>query len=57
MKRDEENTIVVKSKAFTLRVMKLRVYLTSNMHEYDVSRQLVRSSTSIGANVKEAIRI
>lgn len=57
MKRDEENTIVVKSKAFALRVMKLRVYLTSNMHEYDVSRQLVRSGTSIWANVKEAIRI
>lgn len=56
MKKDEENLIVVKSKSFALRVMRLRTYLTKEMHEYDISKQLVRSGTSIGANVKEAIR-
>lgn len=54
MKR--ENAIVVKSKAFALRMIKLYKFLTDEKHEYIMSKQLLRSSTSIGANVKEAIR-
>lgn len=56
MKPNEENVIVTKSKSFAIRVMNLRRYFLENKIEYDVSRQLVRSGTSIGANVKEAIR-
>ena len=51
-----ENVIVDKSKAFALRIIKLYKYLSDCKHEYVLSKQLLRSGTSIGANVKEAIR-
>ena len=56
MKSDNENIIVVKSKAFALRSIKLYRYLVQEEHEYVISKQFLRSATSIGANVKEAIR-
>ncbi|MCG9969487.1 four helix bundle protein [Pelotomaculum terephthalicicum JT] len=37
-------------------MIKLYKFLTDEKHEYIMSKQLLRSSTSIGANVKEAIR-
>lgn len=51
-----DNIIVNKSKAFALRIIKLYQYLSDEKHEYVLSKQLLRSGTSIGANVKEAIR-
>jgi four helix bundle protein len=54
MKKD--NVIVDKSKSFALRVIKLYKYLCEEKKEYVISKQLLRSGTSIGANVKEAIR-
>ena len=51
-----ENIIVVKSKDFAIRIVKLYKYLNENKKEYVLSRQLLKSGTSIGANVKEAIR-
>ena len=51
-----ENVIVEKSKAFALRMIKLYNFLSDEKHEYIMSKQLLRSGTSIGANVKEAIR-
>ena len=56
MKHDAENIIVVKSKNFALKAIKLYRYLIDEKREYVLSRQFLRSSTSIGANVKEAIR-
>ena len=56
MKSDTENIIVVKSKAFALKSIKLYRYLIDEKREYVLSRQFLRSATSIGANVKEAIR-
>ena len=57
MMRDaESNAIVVKSKAFALQCIRLRAYLVETKREYELSRQLLRSGTSIGANVKETIR-
>ena len=53
---NENNVIVEKSKAFALRVIKLHLYLTDKKREYVMSKQLLRCGTSIGANVKEAIR-
>lgn len=51
-----ENIVVEKSKAFALRIIKLYKYLDTN-HKIDViSTQILKSGTSIGANVKEAIR-
>jgi len=52
----ENNAIVDKSKAFALRVIKLYQFLCDEKREYILSKQLLRSGTSIGANVKEAIR-
>lgn len=51
----EENVIVAKSKAFALRIIRLYQML-NQQHEFILSKQLLRSGTSIGANVKEAIR-
>ena len=51
----DENVIVIKSKAFALRIIKLYQML-NQQHEFILSKQLLRSGTSIGANVKEAIR-
>ena len=52
----QENVIVNKSKAFAVRIVNLYKYLNENKKEYILSKQLLRSGTSIGANVKEAIR-
>ena len=52
----DNNVIVDKSKAFALRIVKLYRYLCEDKHEYVMSKQILRSGTSIGANVKEAIR-
>ncbi len=52
----ERNIIVEKSKNFALRIIKLYKYLISEKREYVISKQLLRCGTSIGANVKEAIR-
>ncbi|MDE6549008.1 MAG: four helix bundle protein [Muribaculaceae bacterium] len=54
--KDQDNPIVVKSKAFGIRMTRLRTYLVDEKHEYEISKQVLRSGTSIGANVKEAIR-
>jgi four helix bundle protein len=52
----EANLIVDKSKAFALRVIKLCRFLADEKKERVLSTQLLRSGTSIGANVKEAVR-
>ena len=54
MKND--NVIVEKSKAFALRIIKLYKHLCNEQNEYVISKQVLRSGTSIGANVREAIR-
>ncbi len=51
-----QNIIVVKSKDFAIRIVKLYKHLNENKKEYVLSKQLLKSGTSIGANVKEAIR-
>ena len=54
MKND--NIIVLKSKDFALRIIRLYVFLTESKREYVLSKQILRCGTSIGANVKEAMR-
>ncbi len=51
-----DNIIVNKSKSFALRIINLQKYLCNEKKEYTLSNQLLKSGTSIGANVKEAIR-
>jgi four helix bundle protein len=52
----KDNAIAVKSKSFALRIIGLYKYLCAEKKEFILSKQLLRSGTSIGANVKEAIR-
>ena len=56
MKDKEQNVIAVKSYAFAVRCVKLYKYLCEEHHDYLIGKQLLRSGTSIGANVKEALR-
>ncbi|MBQ7629886.1 MAG: four helix bundle protein [Selenomonadaceae bacterium] len=50
-----ENVIVNKSMDFAVRIVNLYKYLTKEKSEYILSKQLLRSGTSIGANVNEAV--
>ena len=50
----KENLILDKSKAFALRIIKLYNYLRKEKREFVISKQIVRSGMSIGANAKEA---
>ena len=52
----EGNVIEQKSKAFALQIISLYQLLSNDKHEYVLSKQLLRSGTSIGANVKEGVR-
>lgn len=51
-----ENIIVDKSFDFAVRIVNLYKYLRNEQREYVLSKQLLRSGTSIGANVSEAER-
>lgn len=51
-----DNIVVDKSKNFAVRIIKLYKYLSDEKKEFVLSKQVLRSGTSIGANVKEAIR-
>lgn len=52
----KENIIADKSKGFALRIIKLYKFLQGEKQEYVLSKQVLRSGTSIGANVREALR-
>jgi four helix bundle protein len=49
-----ENVVADKSYQFSLRIVKLYQYLRKN-NEYELSKQVLRSGTSISSNVEEAI--
>ncbi len=51
-----KSIIEIKSFDFAIRIVKLYQYLTLDKKEYVLSKQLLRSGTSIGANVSEAQR-
>jgi len=51
----KENIIKDKTKNFALRIIKLYKYLVSEKKEQVLSKQILKSGTSIGANVKEGI--
>lgn len=50
-----DNIIQQKSFAFAIRIVNLYKFLISEKKEFVLSKQLLRSGTSIGANVEEAI--
>ena len=53
-KMKTDNVIVDKSKAFALKVIALYKKLCDTNREFVMSKQLLKSGTSIGANIKEA---
>lgn len=53
MKKD--NIIQIKSYDFAVRIVKLYKHLSQEKKEFVLSKQLLRSGTSIGSNVEEAI--
>ena len=52
---DRNNTIASLTKDFALRIVKLYKFMTEEKREYVMSKQVLRSGTSIGANVRESI--
>ena len=50
-----DNQILMISKSFALRIIRLYAYLKEEKKEYVMSTQLLRCGTSIGANVRESI--
>ena len=51
---DEKLTAKYKSKKFAVRIVKLYKYLCNDKSEFVLSKQLLRSGTSIGANIAES---
>ncbi len=56
MEETKPNIIVEKSFAFSIRIVKLYQWLGKNRKDINsLARQLLRSGTSVGANIEEAI--
>ncbi len=51
----KDNPLLEKSLLFAARIVKLNQYLLKEKHETVISKQIVRSGTSIGANANEAV--
>ena len=51
----DNNIVLDKSKVFALRIIGMYRYLTDEKHEYVMSKQVLKSGTSIGANIREAV--
>ena len=51
----QDSVILSKSLQFAARIVKLYQYLTKEKHETVITKQIIRSGTSIGANANEAI--
>lgn len=49
-----QNAVMDKSFLFAVRIVKLYQYLCENKKEFVLSKQVLKSGTSIGANVEEA---
>ncbi|MDE6537535.1 MAG: four helix bundle protein [Muribaculaceae bacterium] len=50
----KESILKNKSQAFALRIIKMYKFLFEEQKEYVLSKQVLRSGTSIGANIAEA---
>jgi len=49
-----QQTVNQKSRHFAVRIVRLYQHLTNEKKEYVLSKQLLRSGTSIGANISES---
>lgn len=52
----ENSSVEAKSFDFAVRIVNLYRFLTKEKKEFDLSKQILRSGTSIGANVSEGER-
>src|SRR5690606_3392872 len=50
-----DNVVQIKSYAFAVRIVKVYQFLSNDRKEFVLSKQLLRSGTSIGANIEEAL--
>ncbi len=50
----KKNALIDKSIDFGARIVKLHQYLVKEQHESVIANQIIRSGTSIGANINEA---
>lgn len=55
MNESKDNIIVKKSYSFALEIIKVYRFLINEKKEYVLSKQMLRSGTSVGANIHEAI--
>ncbi len=51
----KKNVLIPKTYAFALRIVKLVQFLVQEKKEFVLSKQILRSGTSIGANAEEAV--
>lgn len=51
----KENIVQEKSYSFALRIIQLNQLIVNNSKEYVIAKQVLKSGTSIGANIEEAI--
>ena len=49
-----DSPLIIKSKEFALQIIKVCNKIKSGKHESILTNQLIRSGTSIGANIREA---
>ena len=50
-----DNQILIDSKSFAIRIIRLYKYLSDMQKEFVLSKQILRSGTSIGANISESV--
>ena len=50
-----DNQVLIDSKTFALRIIRLYNYLKEDKNVTVLSKQVLRSGTSIGANVRESV--
>ena len=55
MRMAQYSILLDKSLQFATRIVKLNRYLIKEKHESVISKQIIRSATSIGANANEAV--
>ncbi|MDZ7741688.1 MAG: four helix bundle protein [Bacteroidota bacterium] len=52
---EKENVLLEKSYGFALMIVRIYLYMQKDLKEYELSRQLLKCGTSIGANAEEAV--
>ncbi|MCU0378602.1 MAG: four helix bundle protein [Bacteroidales bacterium] len=51
----KDNVVIDKSYALALKIVRLYLYLKEHKKEFELSRQILKSGTSIAANIEEAV--